>query len=647
MDNFNKGKVRGMRLRAQLNLAYQLTLFAIALVLAFYFAWSSYKRILALENSMLEKLALQSRASITEFMEFTYSQGHTLAVAMRNDMALGRASRRAHSLMMRRMLEDNPEFWGISSPLRPNGYDTLDTYAQDNLGTRSPTHFAGGWYREGEGLTRREYICGNGNTYWEYCDNGIYLQRPYFLALQNGAASYITDIYTEELNGKAILMIGVALPATSPTGDFVGAIIFDMAHAQLAKQVNELNASGEGRVAVINDLGTIIMHPDEALVGQPVEKLDGFSQNIMDNLKQSIPTDYTAHTAQGEMLRKVVPFEILNSGSHWAVVVDRPLSVLSANVRSVVLQICLFFIAALLIFAAVSFYISHHVERSVKALCANMERIATGDLISTGASVSGSREMHLLGMTLAQMRGVLTSLITQLRERADSISASSQTFMQSASEMASTSEANTSACKSIEDALDSLAKSLNQARANSEKAERTAHQTQEGLGLVIGKTDRCAEQMVKISARAKELEEIAGQTNILALNAAVEAARAGEQGRGFAVVANEVRHLAENSAKIIAEIHLDINSGVQMSQEASRATKDLQPQMQQTRTLSLTTANETAQQTQGLEEIRAAMQALAASADQNAQAGSDIAKHSELLAKTADELQQSSAIFRV
>src|SRR5207247_8583827 len=63
-----------------------------------------------------------------------------------------------------------------------------------------------------------------------------------------------------------------------------------------------------------------------------------------------------------------------------------------------------------------------------------------------------------------------------------------------------------------------------------------------------------AEQSTAIDDFVDLIKRISSQTNLLALNAAIEEARAGEHGRGFDVVAEEVRQLADESARAAEEV---------------------------------------------------------------------------------------------
>lgn len=115
--------------------------------------------------------------------------------------------------------------------------------------------------------------------------------------------------------------------------------------------------------------------------------------------------------------------------------------------------------------------------------------------------------------------------------------------------------------------------------ADASDALEKGNRKMQELKDAIAEISVCSEQIGTIIGT---IEDIASQTNLLSLNAAIEAARAGEAGRGFAVVAEQVKNLANESAKaagrtteLIETTVTVMNRGIVIADETSEDMKEV------------------------------------------------------------------------
>lgn len=171
--------------------------------------------------------------------------------------------------------------------------------------------------------------------------------------------------------------------------------------------------------------------------------------------------------------------------------------------------------------------------------------------------------------------GIVASAATELQSSAQTMTSSARQTAEQSVMVASASEEATTNVQTVAAATEQLTGSIREINRQIGESARIAAEASRTTDLTAEKIHRLSEAADKIGEIIGMITKIAAQTNLLALNATIEAARAGDAGRGFAIVAQEVKSLAEQTARATTDISAQVGAIQSSTRESVESIKEI------------------------------------------------------------------------
>ncbi|MEW6419981.1 MAG: methyl-accepting chemotaxis protein [Nitrospirota bacterium] len=340
------------------------------------------------------------------------------------------------------------------------------------------------------------------------------------------------------------------------------------------------------------------------------------------------------------------------------------------------------------LFAFFMFILKNSITKPLNEAVVITNKVAEGDL-TVNLETRSKDEIGQVCMAVKTMTEKLKKVVGDLKSASDSMASASQQLRASseqmtrsvteqsgrASQIATSSNEMSQTVVDIAKNASNIASSASGTSAIAKDGEGIVNKSIEEVKAISDTVHESAKLMASLGERSRQIgdivnviKDIADQTNLLALNAAIEAARAGEQGRGFAVVADEVRKLAERTAKATSEIGEMIGAiqdevemavtsmekgtkrvevGVEFSSQASDALRKIVDSVNELQSMVQQIASSTEEMSTVSEQISGDIETIANVSKETSTSSEQVAQSSSDLARLATNLQGLVGLFKV
>jgi methyl-accepting chemotaxis protein len=274
---------------------------------------------------------------------------------------------------------------------------------------------------------------------------------------------------------------------------------------------------------------------------------------------------------------------------------------------------------------------------------AQQQRIQARELAATEKREALEKLARSFEGTILNVAGALASSAAQLDGSAHSMSKAADESGRHAGDAAAVAQETTEMAGTVSSAIDELSVAMSDIDSQLANASGVVGEATRRADLAVSHVGGLNSAVSEIDKVASMIHAIANQTNLLALNATIEAARAGEAGRGFAVVAQEVKVLATQTTRALADIKAKTGSIGIIIDGVHNATLSMSSVITQIETVSRSITGSVSIQSQATHKIAETVEG---AAERTRKVSSAIAGVSEFASRTqlgAQQVQQAAA----